>query len=70
MKCEQVEIFFNEICKALTTHARNARIFAAPEIAMMNDQRIGATGVGGAKQIQRRGDSGYNRANLGPPFHL
>ena len=67
---KQVEFVFQECGEAVAADAGHARIFAAPKVTVMHEQRVGPARDRLVHERERCGDAGNNYLHFGAPFHL
>ena len=67
---EQVDVMAQQRLQTRFSHPRHATVFASPEPAVMDDQRVGAAGNRRVQQCLARGHAGNDAPDFGASFHL
>src|SRR4051812_40552315 len=67
---KQIHVVLQQQAKTSAPRAGNARIFAAPEVAVMHEQSIGAALNCGLNERAGSSDARHDCADFGAPFHL
>ena len=67
---KQIDVVREQCRQSRAARAGHARLFTAPEITVMHQDRVGRVVARRNQQIERRRDACHNRTNLRAPFHL
>ena len=68
--CEEVDVVLDKKRDAPPPDAGQPRVFAAPEVTVMDEKRVGTSGDGLFDQCERRSDAGDDGFNGTAAFHL